>query len=136
MQSKKNGQFIVLRLEKGEKVIESLETFATKENLAFSSVSMIGSLEDITLAWLGPDGVIKDTLKERHEFSANGNISLMKGKHLAHIHAWCGDSEKNAKVGHLVEGKVAVTCEIVLTVTGQSTSRKHDKNIDYYVLDL
>lgn len=131
----REGKQIVVRLEKGEEVNASLEKLASEHELGFCAVSGIGALENVTLAYLG-DELVKHQFQQRHEFMCAGNISLKDGKHFAHIHAWLGSPDKTGKVGHLVSGKVSVTCELVLSVFERNVKRKIDPATDYAVLDL
>jgi len=132
----REGNHIALRLEKGEDVKESVERLAEEQGLGFCSISGIGALEGSTLAYLGEDGLVKHDFPERREFMCLGNLSLKDGKHFAHLHAWLGDAEKDTKCGHLVKGRVAVTCELVLTLFEKRVLRKMDPETNYPVLDL
>ncbi len=136
MEAKREGDTILVRLEKGEKVNESLAELAERKGLGFCSVSGIGSLEKTTLAYLGEEGLFKNEFPGRREFMCVGNLSLKEGKQSPHIHAWLGDREKKTASGHLVEGTVAVTCELVLKEFGKTVKRKLDPATDYLVLDL
>jgi len=78
-----------------------------------------------------PDEDLQEKLKEacrlhnvKTALSLTGNISKQDGDYILHLHVVLGNEEKNTVGGHLIEGKVEVTNEIVLLKTDMNIKRK------------
>ena len=56
----------------------------------------------------------------------NGNITTMNKEVYLHCHITLSDEKMNAIAGHLKEGKIAATCEIVLVRLNATINRKYD----------
>ena len=65
-----------------------------------------------------------------------GNITTMDNEVYLHCHITLGDEEMKAIVGHLKEGKIAATCEIILAELNGEIDRKHDDFIGLNLLDI
>ena len=136
MKFRKDGNTVVLRVEKGEDVNTCIEKVAEELNLGFCSVSAIGSVCNSCLAYVGQNGTVKKEIPHRREMMALGNISLKDEKRFAHIHAWLSDENMAVCSGHLVKAEVAITCEVVIAAAKKEVKRKQDLAVNYMVLDL
>jgi uncharacterized protein len=117
-------------LETGEDVGAELERFAAAHNLSGSSFKAIGALSSVKLGWF--DWKTKKyktaaALREQVELlSLIGDIALKDGRPQVHAHAVVGRSDGRAYGGHLLEGKVRPTCEIILTESPVGMQRQFD----------
>jgi predicted DNA-binding protein with PD1-like motif len=110
--------FVVV-LETGEEIVASLQQFAERENVHTASFTAIGALSDAVLLYF--DWQKKDyqkiPVREQVEVaSLIGDVAEdPKGKPALHIHIVLGTRDGSAKAGHLGEGHVRPTLEVVVT---------------------
>jgi uncharacterized protein len=110
--------FVVV-LETGEEIVASLQQFAERENVHTASFAAIGALSDAVLLYF--DWQKKDyqkiPVREQVEVaSLIGDVADdPKGKPALHIHIVLGTRDGSAKAGHLGEGHVRPTLEVVVT---------------------
>ncbi|MDP7116294.1 MAG: DNA-binding protein [Candidatus Woesearchaeota archaeon] len=139
MKSTKKQNTFIIRLEKDEKIIESLTQFCEENNIKAGSFHGLGACEEATLAHynLETKEYTEKTLKQPLEIlHLNGNISEMEGKPYLHVHIVLSDTEMKALGGHLKEAIVGPTCEIFLTPLENAINRKKDKEIGLNLLDM
>jgi uncharacterized protein len=106
-------------LETGEEIVASLQKFATLESVHTASFTAIGPLSDAVLLhfdWQEKD-YQKIPVREQVEVaSLIGDIAAdPEGKPTLHIHVVVGTRDGSAKAGHLGEGHVRPTLEVVVT---------------------
>jgi len=65
-----------------------------------------------------------------------GNITTMNNEVYLHCHITLSDEKMNAIAGHLKEGTIAATCEIVLVKLNAKLNRKYDDFIGLNFLDI
>jgi uncharacterized protein len=109
--------FVVV-LETGEEIVASLQEFATRESVHAASFTAIGALSDAVLLYF--DWQKKDYQKipvqQVEVASLIGDIADdPEGKPALHIHIVVGTRDGSAKAGHLGEGHVRPTLEVVVT---------------------
>lgn len=133
------GTTYIVRLERGEEIIEGLAAVARKYGVSAGKVSGIGAVEKIELGYFDED------TKEynKHEFSGgfellnvNGNISLVEGYPTPHLHVLIGDSDYNVRGGHLVAGTISVTGEFIIQAFDTTLAREKDPDTGLNLLDL
>ncbi len=140
MQVRKIGPAFVMRLEAGDEVITSLQAWAAEEEIGFASVQAIGALRQATLGYFDPqtNSYQHVPVTEQVEMlSLKGNISRQeRGGHKVHVHAVLGRSDGNTLGGHLDEGIVYPTLEIVLTPLPGDVIRRKDPESGLALWDL
>lgn len=128
----KSANKYLVKLERGEKIIETLTQLAKNEDIKLGLITAIGAVDEITL------GYYELSTKSYHwqEFkgdlevtSLNGNITLLANEPFLHIHMTISDENLLSHGGHLKEGKVAVTLEIVVEVLEGQLEREMDDAI-------
>ncbi len=120
----------VVVFDKDEEVISGLENFAEENNLTDSHLTAIGAFRKVTLAYFDMDKkeYINNEIREQVEVvSLIGNISRFRSKPKVHIHTVVGKRNGNAMGGHLKEGIVRPTLEIVLTESPVYLHREMDE---------
>jgi predicted DNA-binding protein with PD1-like motif len=106
-------------LEKGDEAMRCLQEFAVKENVGGAQVTAIGALSSARLAFF--DWETKQyrplPVEEQVEVaSLVGDIAIGPDrKPSVHIHAVLGRRDGTALAGHLQEGHVRPTLEIIVT---------------------
>jgi predicted DNA-binding protein with PD1-like motif len=108
-----------LILQKRDEAMRCLQEFAVKERLGGAQITAIGALSSATLAFF--DWETKQyqpiPVKEQVEVaSLIGDIAINpEGKPSVHAHAVLGRRDGSAVAGHLQEGHVRPTLEIIIT---------------------
>jgi predicted DNA-binding protein with PD1-like motif len=110
--------FVVV-LETGEEITTSLRKFAERENVHAASFTAIGALSDAVLLYF--DWQKKDyqkiPVREQVEVaSLIGDVADdPEGEPGLHIHVVLGTRDGSARAGHLSEGYVRPTLEVVVS---------------------
>jgi predicted DNA-binding protein with PD1-like motif len=140
MLTKKMEEYVAARLEAGEEVLASLHELADKYEIGFATIQAIGALQSATLGYFDPSD------KEYHQIpvdeqvevtALSGNISRLEdGQPFAHIHALLSRANGETLGGHLSEGIVRPTLEIVLTLLPGEVVRRKDPLSDLNLWSL
>jgi len=139
MRFKKIENTYIIRLDRGEKIIESVKDFCTKNNIKCGYFSGIGALDEVELAHYIVENkkYTSKVFKQALEITnLNGNIATMGNEVYLHCHITLSDEEMKVIAGHLKEGKIAATCEIIFVKLDAKINRKHDEFIGLNLLDI
>lgn len=123
MNSRRNGNTVIVRLDRGDEICSSLLAAAQKEGIRGGSVSGIGATDSFTVG-------VFDLEKggyERFDYSDGnyeivsllGNLSVMNGEAYQHLHIVCAGRDGRVAGGHLLRAVISLTCEIFITVTDE-----------------
>jgi hypothetical protein len=127
MESKKvNQNSFVIRIKRGEKIIESLAAFCNKEGIEGGFFYGVGAVDETELAHYDVGKQKYSSLKFDKPLELI-NITGSIGKEeelIIHAHAVLGDTDMQTIGGHLVEAKISGTAEIYLTKTEKLTKKK------------
>ena len=132
MEYKVFGESIVLRLEKGEEVLESIKILCEKEDIKAGSISGIGASNNIVIGLFKVDEkkYYSNTFEEDFEITnLTGNISRMNGEVYLHIHGTFADIEGKCIGGHLNKAVISATCEIIINKIKGDIDRKFSDEI-------
>ncbi|TMI24610.1 DNA-binding protein [Candidatus Bathyarchaeota archaeon] len=129
----------VLRLEKGEDILDSIKRFAVSQKIANGFFEGIGSLSKVKLGHY--DFKTKEYHWELFEddleiLTLSGNISTLDKVPLPHAHVTLGRRDFTTIGGHLDEGSVANMVEIVLGKTPGKLVKARDESIGLNLLQL
>ena len=139
MKSKKIKDNYFIRFDRGEKIIETLKNFCAKNKIKCGYFSGIGALGEVELAHYIVENkkYTSKTFKQPLEIvNIAGNITTMGKEVYLHCHITLSDEKMNAIAGHLKEGIIAATCEIVFVKLNSSINRKYDETTGLNLLDL
>ena len=139
MNFKKIVDTYFIRIDRGEKLLETLKNFCTSNKINCGYFFGIGSLDEAELAHY-----IVKTKKYTSEMfrqpleivNLAGNITTMSNEIYLHCHATLSDVNMEAIAGHLKEGITGATAEIVLVKLDAEINRKYDDSIGLNLLDL
>ena len=124
---------IVLRVDRGEDIVEKIKELCSLENIALGSVSGIGAVMETEIGIFNVDTkeYFSKTFEGLYEISnLTGNISKMNGETYLHLHITIGDVKKNeCFAGHLNRAVVGATSEIIISVIDGKVDRQKDENI-------
>lgn len=132
MEYRRFGDTLVLRIDKGEEIIQSLRLAAEKEQVRLAAVEALGAVDDFTV------GVFDTAEKQYHAnhfsgafeiVSLTGTVTTQDGKFYAHLHMSAGDREGKVFGGHLNSATVSATCEMVVRVLDGEVERQFDEKV-------
>lgn len=129
MKSRQLDSGTVLVFETGEEVVSTLTAFAKANHIAAAHFTAIGAFSDADLGYFDPQKkeYRKNRVDEQVEVvSLIGDIALDKGEPKVHAHVVVGKKDGAAMGGHLLEGHVRPTLELVLEDSGEPLKRKFD----------
>jgi predicted DNA-binding protein with PD1-like motif len=119
-----------LIFDKGDEVIAELEAFAREHAMTAARFTAIGAFSDVRLGYFDRDE--KDYLEipvaEQVEvLSLLGDIADNDGEPKVHAHVVIGGRDGAARGGHLLEGHVWPTLEVILEESPEHLRRKVDE---------
>ncbi len=110
----KTATGFVVRLDRGEEVLDGLSSFIEQAGLVGGSITGIGAVQDTVLGYLDPEtkSYHKQTFSGDMELvNLTGNITWVDGKPFVHAHVTISGSDFVARSGHLFQARIAVTGE-------------------------
>lgn len=120
-----------LVFDTGDEVISGLTQFAKEQGLEAASFSAIGAFGAATLGYfnLQKKEYEKIPVHEQVEvLSLSGNVAVKEDDGpQVHAHAVLGRSDGTTRGGHLLEGRVRPTLEVVLTESPEHLRRETDR---------
>jgi len=125
-------------LATGDEAMAELTRFAAEHHLQGSHFTAIGAFSRVVVAYF--DWSSKKYLNLRIDaqvevLSLVGDISMDDGKPKVHAHVVVGKSDATAHGGHLIEGHVRPTLEIVVTETPRHLHRRFDQESGLALID-
>jgi predicted DNA-binding protein with PD1-like motif len=127
-------------LETGDEVMTVLKDLAQRERLASAQITAIGAFRDAVVAYF--DWERKEYLKipvhEQVEVAALvGDICIDEaGAPALHIHLVLGKRDGSAIAGHLTEGHVRPTLEVIITESPTHLRRRRDAETGLNLISL
>jgi uncharacterized protein len=130
----------VVILDSGEEAFAALTKFANQAKISAASLTAIGAFEKATVGWFdfASRSYKKIEVREQCEvLSAIGDIAVGDdGKASLHVHIVLGLSDGSTRGGHLLEGKVRPTLEVVITETPSKLRRKNRADLGIALIDV
>jgi predicted DNA-binding protein with PD1-like motif len=106
-------------LATGDEVLSSLREFVEHENIHAATFTAIGALSDAVLNYFNWEKKEYEKIPVREQVEVAALIGDVaddpKGKPTLHIHIVLGTRDGSAKAGHLGEGHVRPTLEVIVT---------------------
>jgi uncharacterized protein len=134
------AQVHVVILDAGEEAFATLTKFANDANISAASLTAIGAFERAVVGWfdLASKGYRKIEVDEQCEvLSAIGDLAVGDdGKAGLHVHIVLGLSDGSTRGGHLLEGRVRPTLEVVLTEASSALRRKKRADLGIALIDI
>jgi predicted DNA-binding protein with PD1-like motif len=119
-----------LIFDTGDEVVSTLTAFVKEKRFGGSHFTAIGAFQDATLGYF--DWETKDykkiPVREQVEVvSLIGDVALgERSEPKVHAHAVLGRQDGSALAGHLLEGHVRPTLELILVESPEHLRKKHD----------
>lgn len=137
MEYRKFDDTYVVRLNKGEEVIESLKQLCKNENIELAEITGLGASDLVEI------GVFNVNTKEYNTkvfegmfeiTSLVGNVTRKDSEVYLHIHINFGDQDGIVKGGHLVKSRISATSEIIVRKINGNVGRKLSDEIGLNLL--
>lgn len=122
-------QPFILALKTGENLFQALLQCAKKMNLKSASISGLGGLDNVSVAYYNLETQQYQTkvFEPMHELiSMNGNIAFFEGQHFIHIHAALGTHDYSVIGGHIMDATVNPSGEITIIPLSGTIQRAFD----------
>ena len=114
MEIARKEAFVLVRLEHGEDIIESIKQTVKEERSTMVLVVGLGMISDFELGFFDRGNYLTQSYNDPHELlSLQGTIAT-EGEPRIHIHATVANKEHEAFGGHLMRGKTWMSNEIGL----------------------
>jgi len=129
----------IVRIDKGEEIVTSLEKFCEQRNIRAGSIIGLGAAGKIEI------GHFEAETKKYHSkvFKGDleiapltGNISTKDGAPYLHMHINFSNAELKAFSGHLNSAVVSATFECIIEKYEGEIERKFDSNIGLNLLEF
>lgn len=127
-----------LIFDKGDEVVRELTEFAKRRRLSAAHFTAIGAFAEVTLGYFDP--ARKDYRRipvtgQVEVVALLGDIALDGEDPKIHAHVVVGLQDATTRGGHLLEGRVWPTLELVLTETPAHLRRRFDTATGLALID-
>lgn len=124
----------------GDEVSSGLLAFAREHALQGAYFTAIGALREVTLGFWSPQTREYQTIPIREQvevLSLNGNVARTPdGQPKVHAHVVVGKADGTAHGGHLMDGVVRPTLEVILVESPRHLRRTADSATGLALLDV
>lgn len=135
-----NARTFVVVLDAGDEAFKTISDFAAKEDIDAASVTAIGAFERAMVGWFdfATKSYRKIPIAEQCEvLSAIGDIAVGDdGRPSLHVHAVLGLADGSTRGGHLLDGLVHPTLEVMVTETPARLRRRKKPELGIALIDL
>ena len=133
-----SGTYAVI-FETGDEAVSGLTQFAKSQRLAASQFTAIGAFESLTLGYFEWEKkqYKKNPVNEQVEvLSFLGDITLEKEEAKLHVHCVVGRADGTALGGHLMDGKVRPTLEVIIREAPAHLKRTWNEEAQLALIDV
>jgi hypothetical protein len=123
-------QTFALIFDTGDEAMAGLVEFARVNALGASHFTAIGAFRDVVLGYFDWEAkeYRKIPVREQVEvLSLIGDVALKDGEPKVHAHVVVGRSDGSTRGGHLIEGHVRPTLEVILTESPEHLQKEIDE---------
>jgi predicted DNA-binding protein with PD1-like motif len=133
------GSTYVVRLDAGEKIIETLAALCERDAIGGGFFHGLGAVGEAEIGHFDPAANAYSWTKvpgPSEIVSLYGNITKVDGCPFIHAHIALGDKTFAVRGGHLKEAAVSATCEITLVRFRDDIARRKDGTTGLWRLAL
>ena len=127
-----------LIFDKGDEVMKELAAWVKAERVAAAHFTAIGAFSEVTLGYFDRDrkDYTKIPVREQVEvLSLVGDVARQDGEPKVHAHVVVGKKDGTAHGGHLLDGRVWPTLELILTESPRTLARRSDPATGLALID-
>jgi predicted DNA-binding protein with PD1-like motif len=133
------GATYALVFDPGDEIMAGLTAFAKEHHLEASDFTALGALSCALLGFFEVErkDYRKIPVDEQTEvLTLVGNVTLSEGEPKVHAHVVLGLADGTTRGGHLLEGHVRPTLELVLTESPVQLRRRFDADVGLALIRL
>lgn len=139
--AEENGRrTFVLILESGEEAFTAISRFAAEKQIDGASLTALGAFEHAKIGWFDPAARKYHPIpidEQCEVLSVVGDIAKGDdGKPSLHIHVVLGIKDGTTRGGHLMEGIVRPTLEVVLSETAVHLRRRKHADLGVALIEF
>lgn len=124
---------MVLRIQKGEEILETIKEVCAREQIALAEVSGIGAVNDVTLGVFNSEKFEYESQRFTGDMeiaSCTGSVTQMNGEVYLHLHMVVGNVTKSiVHAGHLNQARISLTGEFILRVIDGQVGREYSPEV-------
>jgi predicted DNA-binding protein with PD1-like motif len=139
MNYKRFDNKVVVRIDKGEEIVDALKTICKKLDIKLGSIVGIGATDKVTIGLLNT----KTKKYQSKEFTGDheiaplvGNISMMNDEVYLHLHVTICNVEHKAIGGHLISAVISATFEGIIDIIEGQVTREFNDEVGLNLLSL
>ena len=139
MQYKKFANTYVIRLEKGDEIIDSLKTLVEKEEIRGGFFYGLGAVKNVSLGYfdVGKKEYKEKSFEQDFELTSMvGDVAFSGEKIIVHAHVTLAGEDFKVVAGHLNKATATATTEIVFNPVEGKLSKKIDPITGLNLMDL
>jgi len=129
----------VVILDPGDEAIGALSDFSRREGLSAAQVTAIGAFESATVGWYDRrrQQYRRIVVDEQCEvLSLAGDVALGSDEPQLHLHAVLGLADGSTRGGHLLEGRVWPTLEVIIRESPAELRKTYRPEVGLALIDL
>ena len=139
MNYKRFDNKVVVRIDKGEEIVDQLKTICKKLDIKLGSIIGIGAADKVMISLLNT----KTKKYQSKEFTGDheivslvGNITMMNGEVYLHLHVTICNVEHKALGGHLTSAVISAMFEGVIDIIDGQITRDYNEDIGLNLLKI
>lgn len=134
-----DGSTVLLVFETGEELVTTMTAHVREHGIAAARFTAVGAFSTAVVGWL--DWEVEDyrriPVDEQVEvLSLTGDVALQDDEPVVHAHVVLGKGDGTAHGGHLMEGVVRPTVELVLDVSPAHLRKRIDPESKQALIDV
>ncbi len=139
MKYKKFGNKVIVRIDSGEEIVNTLKQICKNLHIKLATISGIGATDNVTIGLFNfkTKRYQSTELLGDHEIAPLfGNISTMENKIYLHLHVNLCNKDHKSFGGHLNSAIVSATFEGIIDIIDGEINRVFEEKIGLNLLDL
>lgn len=130
---------VLIRIDKGEEIVETLKQICRTLDIKLGTITGIGATNNVRIGLYdvrSKEYRSKEFLGDHEIAPLYGNITLMGDEVYLHLHVNLCDEEHKSIGGHLDSAIVSATFEAVIDIIEGKIKRIYNKKIGLNLLDI
>jgi predicted DNA-binding protein with PD1-like motif len=139
MNYKRCGNKVIVRIDKGEEIVDTLKSVCKKLNITLGTITGIGATDKLTVGFLNTKTkkYLTKELTGDHEIAPlTGTITTMNSEPYLHLHINVCNEKQQSFGGHLASAVVSVTFEGIIDIIEGTIERTFDHTTGANLLKL
>lgn len=129
----------VVVLDPGDEAMAVLSGFAADQHLSGAQITAVGAFERAVVGWFDREARDYRPIRVDQQcevLSLVGDVALGAGGPQPHVHAVLGLPDGSTRGGHLMEGQVFPTLELIIRETHARLRKTYRPEIGLALIDL